>query len=100
MRPVFGSATIEEPTGGPPHLLAGGRCSGPPSPGGGHSIAGRSPAPIKAEDDLMCRNHSHMAGHLVRMDPQAEYTEVEMLVEQPLTLELSNGATLILPPYT
>jgi hypothetical protein len=57
-------------------------------------------APTKSEEHIMCRNHSHLTGTLIRAANQGEYTEVEMLVEQPVTLELLNGGTLTLPPYT
>lgn len=47
----------------------------------------------------MCRNHSHVTGTLISARNVGEYTEVQMLVEQPLTLELLTGAQLTLPPY-
>jgi len=48
----------------------------------------------------MCRNHSHLAAQLTMYDERPEYTEVEILVTQPLTVELSSGAKLTVPQYT
>jgi len=60
----------------------------------------RRRSPIKSEELTLCRNHSHLTGSLVRATPGLDATEVAILVEQPLTLELSTGARLTLPPYT
>ena len=48
----------------------------------------------------MCHNHSHVAAVLETYEEHPEYTEVEILVTQALTVELSSGAKLIVPRYT
>lgn len=62
-------------------------------------IARRSRAQSKAEDDVMCRNHSHVQGRIFSMKEDQDVTEVKMLVTQPLTVESLNGARLTLPQY-
>jgi hypothetical protein len=63
-------------------------------------LSRRSRAPIKLGEQAMCKNHSHATGTLISARNKGEYTEVEMLVEQPLTLEFLNGGQLMLPPFT
>lgn len=63
-------------------------------------IERRRRSPSSKGEQEMCRNHSHLTGTLISARNVGEYTEVQMLVEQPLTLELLNGGKLTLPPYT
>lgn len=48
----------------------------------------------------MCRNHSHIAGFLVAQMIEDDVTEYSIVVEKPLTVELSTGARLALPPFS
>jgi hypothetical protein len=61
-------------------------------------IARRRRAPL--EEQTMCRNHSHLTGSLVKSIAGLDDTVVAILVEQPLTLELSSGSKLTLPAFT
>lgn len=62
-------------------------------------IERRSRSQPKREDDVMCRNHSHVQGRIFSMKEDQDVTEVKMLVTQPLTVESLNGAKLTLPQY-
>jgi len=50
--------------------------------------------------DEMCRNHSHVAGRIFGLTAGDDAIEVRMLVTQDLTLEISSGERLRLPPYS
>jgi hypothetical protein len=62
-------------------------------------IARHSRARSKTEDDVMCRNHSHVQGRIFSLKEADDVTEVRMLVTQPLTVEGLNGTRLTLPQY-
>jgi len=62
-------------------------------------IERRSRSQSKREDDVMCRNHSHVQGRIFSMKEAEDVTEVRMLVTQPLTVESLNGTKLTLPQY-
>jgi hypothetical protein len=62
-------------------------------------IERRSRSQSKREDDVMCRNHSHVQGRIFSLKEADDVTEVRMLVTQPLTVEGLNGMRLTLPQY-
>jgi len=62
-------------------------------------IERRSRSQSKREDDIMCRNHSHVQGRIFSLKEADDVTEVRMLVTQPLTVEGLNGTKLTLPQY-
>lgn len=62
-------------------------------------LSRRSRVPIKEGEQEMCRNHSHVTGRIFSLKEEEEFTEVRILVTQPLTVEAINGAKLTLPKY-
>lgn len=65
-----------------------------------HLLARLWRAPLKREDETVCRNHSHVAGKLLNAYSTEHLLAVKMWVEQPLTLEISPGSKLTLPSNT
>jgi hypothetical protein len=63
-------------------------------------LARRSRAPIKSEEQLMCRKHSHLTGVLMEAMSDQDRAMATILVVQPVTLELLNGEKLMVPHYS